>query len=84
MLRLDHSMPEVACRRFAWDILNGLQFVHSKGFIYGDLKPSNILVNEYGTLLLCDFGLARKVMQEEDYQKHQQEETNKRGSPYCQ
>ena len=84
MLRLDQAMPEVACKRFAYDILQGLQFVHSKGYIYGDLKPSNILVNEYGTLLLCDFGLAKRVMTEEEYAKmQQQEDPGKRGSPYC-
>lgn len=26
-----------------------------------DLKPSNILFNEYGQLKLCDMGLARRV-----------------------
>jgi serine/threonine-protein kinase ULK4 len=87
MLRADHSMPEYSCQKFASDILAGLQYVHSKGYIYADLKPSNILVNEYGTLMLCDFGLARKVQQEEnDASKDPQkaaEESNKRGSPYC-
>jgi serine/threonine protein kinase len=81
MIRLDQAMPEYSCKRFARDILSGLQFIHARGYIYGDLKPSNILVNEYGTLLLCDFGLSKKVMTEEDYQK-QQADTNKRGSPY--
>lgn len=86
MIRLDQAMPEEACKKCASDILQGLQFVHSKGYIYGDLKPSNILVNEYGTLLLCDFGLAKKVMSEEEYNKALEagEQGGKRGSPYCQ
>lgn len=85
MIRLDQAMPETACRRFARDILHGLQFIHSRGYIYGDLKPSNILVNEYGTLLLCDFGLSKKVMTEDEYAKQSADAASangKRGSPY--
>jgi len=35
--------------------------LHFNGVIYCDLKPSNVLLNEYNTLKLCDFGLARKL-----------------------
>lgn len=34
MMKQDHSMPEYSCQRFAADLLAGLQFVHSKGYIY--------------------------------------------------
>ncbi len=36
-------------------------YIHSKGFVYCDLKPSNILFNEYGVLKLGDFGLAHPI-----------------------
>jgi len=39
-----------------------LYYLHSNGIIYADLKPSNVLVNEYSNLKLCDFGLARKIV----------------------
>jgi serine/threonine-protein kinase ULK4 len=41
--------------------LNGCavdRYVHSRGFLYCDLKPSNVLVNEYGILKLADFALS--------------------------
>ena len=84
MLKVDESMPETACKRFAYDILQGLQFLHSKGYIYADLKPSNILVNEYGTLLLCDFGLAKRVAQDRESEAVHNQDHSKRGTPYCQ
>ena len=33
--------------------------MHSNGIIYADLKPSNVLLNEYGDLKLWDFGLSK-------------------------
>ena len=26
------------------------------------IRPSNVLINEYGDLKLCDFGLAKKIV----------------------
>jgi serine/threonine protein kinase len=40
-------------------IVLGMRFVHSKGYIHGDLKPSNILIKTGGTALISDFGTSR-------------------------
>jgi serine/threonine protein kinase len=37
-----------------------LDAIHGKGFIYGDLKPSNVMVTSSGQLRLLDFELARE------------------------
>ena len=38
-----------------------LDHVHSKGFIYRDLKPENLLIREDGYLRLTDFGFAKAL-----------------------
>jgi serine/threonine protein kinase len=40
-------------------IVLGMRFIHSRGFIHYDLKPSNILLNGQGRTLIADFGTAR-------------------------
>ena len=44
-----------------FNLLCGLQFVHSSGIIHRDLKPSNVLITEECTAKICDFGLARQT-----------------------
>ncbi|KAH9315049.1 hypothetical protein KI387_023676, partial [Taxus chinensis] len=61
LLRQDSQLPEESIHDFARDLVQALQFLHSKGVIYCDLKPSNILLDENGRLKLCDFGLARRL-----------------------
>lgn len=41
------------------DAARGLAAVHDAGLIHRDVKPDNILVEEGGRVVVCDFGLAR-------------------------
>jgi serine/threonine protein kinase len=40
-------------------ILEGLEFSHSRGVIHRDIKPGNILISEMGAAKISDFGIAR-------------------------
>jgi hypothetical protein len=40
-------------------IVLGMSFMHSRGFIHQDLKPSNILLDDKGRVLIGDFGASR-------------------------
>ncbi|XWS14002.1 hypothetical protein CRYUN_Cryun36dG0086900 [Craigia yunnanensis] len=61
LLRQDGQLPEDSIHFLAYDLVRALQYLHSKGIIYCDLKPSNILLDENGHTKLCDFALARKL-----------------------
>eukprot|EP01132_Coremiostelium_polycephalum_P005651 gene5651-7036_t len=51
-LKQDHSYPEYTIQLFSFDIISGLLFLHSRGIIYNDLSPSNILFDTNGILKL--------------------------------
>ena len=44
--------------QYSKQIAAGLQFMHSHNLAHLDIKPSNILIDQYGRLKICDFGIA--------------------------
>jgi serine/threonine protein kinase len=47
------------------DILDAVAHCHTNGVLHGDIKPGNLLLSSGGIIQLCDFGLAKPfVMQE--------------------
>lgn len=47
-----------ARERVLRDILDGVEYLHHRGILHNDLKPQNIIVNQYGAARIIDFGLS--------------------------
>ncbi|KAE9399200.1 kinase-like protein [Gymnopus androsaceus JB14] len=52
------SNPSADIQRLVLNVTDGLRFMHSIGIVHGDLKSSNVLINEWHNACLCDFGLS--------------------------
>ncbi|KAG8962876.1 hypothetical protein FRC05_005084 [Tulasnella sp. 425] len=46
--------------RLLCETADALQYLHTQGFIHGDVKGSNVLIGDRCQALLCDFGLTRE------------------------
>jgi len=53
--------PLPQARQLIVQICEGLEHLHSSGWVHGDLKPSNILLMPDGSVRLADFGLATRL-----------------------
>ncbi len=55
-LYIERTIKTIGCQ-----LLSGLQALHKNGIIHCNLKPSNIVIDEYGNVKICDFKKCLKV-----------------------
>ncbi|KHG16968.1 CBL-interacting serine/threonine-protein kinase 8 [Gossypium arboreum] len=51
-------LSEAEARRFFQQLIDGVEYCHSKGVYHRDLKPENLLLDSLGNLKISDFGLS--------------------------
>ncbi|TVR62691.1 MAG: PEGA domain-containing protein [Candidatus Competibacteraceae bacterium] len=57
--------PEAEAVGMARRLAGALKYLHGKGLLHRDLTPDNVLLEESGTPVLIDFGLAREYLARE-------------------
>ncbi|KAK1277373.1 CBL-interacting protein kinase 23 [Acorus gramineus] len=51
-------LKEDEARRYFQQLINAVDYCHSRGVCHRDLKPENLLLDAYGVLKVSDFGLS--------------------------
>ena len=51
------KLDQIESSIFFYQLINGVEYIHSQGFVHRDLKPENLLLTKNKTLKIIDFGL---------------------------
>ncbi len=68
---LAYDPTPTRCVELFLEVCDGLSYAHRRGVIHRDVKPTNLLVDDaegeaFGRPYIVDFGLAKKVLSEDD------------------
>jgi len=70
---LKRLLRETSClsigqvKNFLYQLLEGVQAIHSKEIIHRNLKPANVLVGDDGLLRICDLGSSRQIAERHEF-----------------
>lgn len=65
-MQKEHTFEPNRARFYTAELLCALECLHGFNVIYRDLKPENILLDYTGHIALCDFGLCKLDMKDQD------------------
>lgn len=60
-------LPEDWARHYLGSVALGIQHMHSRGYVYRDLKPENVLIDHKGFVKIADMGYAKFIKGERTY-----------------
>eukprot|EP01065_Artemidia_motanka_P045750 TRINITY_DN6785_c0_g1_i2.p1 TRINITY_DN6785_c0_g1~~TRINITY_DN6785_c0_g1_i2.p1 ORF type:complete len:1144 (+),score=248.05 TRINITY_DN6785_c0_g1_i2:121-3552(+) len=61
ILRKFGALSERVTLRYTSQLLCGMDCIHSRGIMHRDIKGANVMVDQWGTVKLADFGNARQL-----------------------
>ena len=59
VIRKGGKMPLSVCIDIGLTLCDALTYVHEHNVVHCDIKPSNVLIDRFGTVTLIDFGIAQ-------------------------
>ena len=62
-------------------VCDAVAFAHSKKILHRDIKPHNVMVGDYGEVLLMDWGLSKRIGADETLGKTKKKGKKKTGLP---
>ncbi|KAI4354214.1 hypothetical protein L6164_003103 [Bauhinia variegata] len=57
----EQMFSDDSIRFYAVELVLALEYLHSLGIVYRDLKPDNIMIQDNGHIMLVDFDLSKKL-----------------------
>ena len=54
----NQNLTEKESSMFFYQLINGVEYIHSQNFVHRDLKPENLLLTEDKIIKIVDFGLS--------------------------
>lgn len=55
------KLPIFQAHNYFTQLINGLEYLHSRGVVHKDIKPGNLLLTNDETLKISDFGVAQSL-----------------------
>eukprot|EP01119_Soliformovum_irregulare_P011526 TRINITY_DN2903_c0_g1_i1.p1 TRINITY_DN2903_c0_g1~~TRINITY_DN2903_c0_g1_i1.p1 ORF type:complete len:620 (+),score=156.83 TRINITY_DN2903_c0_g1_i1:1947-3806(+) len=65
-LQRERSFPPARAQFYVAQIVCGLEYLHSAGIIYRDLKAENLILNDDGYIIMTDFGISKQGLTDVD------------------
>ena len=59
------GMNDDTAKFYVASLVLALEFIHSQGIVYRDLKPENVMLDSNGYIKLADFGFAKELNSED-------------------
>ncbi|XP_037554264.1 platelet-derived growth factor receptor alpha [Nematolebias whitei] len=64
---MDEGLTTVDLLSFTYQVARGMEFLASKNCVHRDLAARNVLLSQGKIVKICDFGLARDIMHDNNY-----------------